>query len=77
MQVGWEGRIMPFRLVQENRLPDELQQLDEEGAELAAYESELDAAKDEFEEDELQDSFWNDEKSVFIPKGIAAKAKVI
>lgn len=77
VQVGWEGRIMPFRLVQENRLSDELQRLEEDGAELSAYESELDAAKDEFEEDELQDSFWNDEKSVFIPKGIAAKAKVI
>ena len=77
VQVGWEGRIMPFRLVQENRLADELQRLGEDVAELSAYESELDAAKDEFEEDELQDSFWNDEKSVFIPKGIAAKAKVI
>lgn len=77
VQVGWEGRIMPFRLVQENRLADELQRLDEDEAELAAHESELDAAKDEFEEDELQDSFWNDEKSAFIPKGIEAKAKVI
>ncbi len=77
VQVGWEGRIMPFRLVQENRLSDELQRLEEDGAELAAYERELDAAKDELEEDELQESFWNDEKSVFIPKGIAAKAKVI
>ena len=77
VQVGWEGRIMPFRLIQENRLADGLQRLEKAGTELTAYESDLDAAKDEFEEDELQDSFWNDEKGVFISTGIAAKAKTI
>lgn len=77
VQDGWEGRIIPFRLVQRCRLSGELAALEGARRKLAFSQSDLETAKNLFEEDELQDDFWNPDKGEFIPKGVAARLKRI
>lgn len=77
VQDGWEGRIMPFDLVQRVHLPGELAALETARRKLTECQGDLDEAQEAFDEEELHDDFWNADKGVFIPKGVGARVKKI
>ena len=64
VQEGWVGHILPFDLVQRQRLSDELQQLQDKESRLSVVSGELDALIDELDE-EQKESLLNDSGSSF------------
>lgn len=77
VQDGWEGRIVPFDLVQRIHLPGELAALETARRDLTTCQGDLDEAQEAFDEEELHDDFWNADKGVFVPKGVVARVKKI
>lgn len=77
VQEGYQGRILPFDLVQKELLTDKYNALQAKLSEVADKEAEVQEASQAFEEDELQDSFYDAEKQSFIAKGVKDKAKEI
>ena len=76
-QDGWQGRILPFELVQKKKLPAEYQALQTAIETAATKEAELEDIKQIFNEDDLQPDFYDDEKQAFITKGVNARVKAI
>lgn len=68
VQDGWKGHILPFELVQEMLMPDEVEAiraLEERLSEIAGEYTEI---IDSLEEDEKQGSFLNDSNDAFVSK---------
>ena len=65
VQEGWVGHILPFELVQQQLLADDLQQLKDKESRLGAVASELEALIDELDE-EQKESLLNDSNSSFL-----------
>ena len=76
-QDGWQGRVLPFELVQKKKLPTEYQALQTAIETAAAKEAELEDIKQLFNEEDLQPDFYDDEKQSFITKGVNARVKAI
>ncbi len=76
-QDGWQGRILPFELVQKKKLPAEYQSLQAAIETAASKEAELEDIKQLFNEEDLQPDFYDDEKQSFITKGVNARVKAI
>lgn len=76
-QDGWQGRILPFELVQKKKLPAEYQSLQTAIETAASKEAELEDIKQLFNEEDLQPDFYDDEKQSFITKGVNARVKAI
>lgn len=68
VQDGWKGHILPFKLVQEMLMPDEVEVirvLEERLSEIAGEYTEI---IDSLDEDEKQGSFLNDSNDAFVSK---------
>ena len=76
-QDGWQGRVLPFELVQRKKLPAEYQALQAAIETAATKEAELEDIKQLFNEEDLQPDFYDDEKQSFITKGVNARVKAI
>ena len=76
-QDGWQGRILPFELVQKKKLPAEYQALQTAIETAATKEAELEDIKQLFNEEDLQPDFYDDEKQSFITKGVNTRVKAI
>ena len=77
VQDGWQGRILPFELVQKELLSDQYYALQTKLAKVAGKENEIADAQNAFAEDELQECFYDSEKQSFKAKGLEARAKEI
>lgn len=72
VQDGWKGHILPFELVQERLMPDEVEEiraLEERLSEIAGEYTEI---IDSLDEDEKQGSFLNDSNDAFVAKELKA-----
>ena len=72
VQDGWKGHILPFELVQEMLMPDEveaIQVLEERLSEIAGEYTEI---IDSLDEDEKQGSLLNDSNDAFVSKELKA-----
>ncbi len=72
VQNGWRGHILPFELVQERLMPDEVKEirgLEDRLSEIAGEYTEI---IDSLEEDEKQGSFLNDSNDAFVSKELKA-----
>lgn len=72
VQDGWKGHILPFELVQEMLMPDEVEEirvLEERLSEIAGEYTEI---IDSLDEDEKQGSFLNDSNNAFVSKELKA-----
>lgn len=76
-QDGWQGRILPFELVQKKKLPAEYQALQTAIETAATNEADLEDIKQLFDEEDLQPDFYDDDKQSFITKGVNARVKAI
>lgn len=75
VQDGWVGRVIPFELVQETLLYDDLAKLKEKESRLAEITAEYESLLDELPEDEKEKDFVNDEKTAFVPDGVKKAIK--
>ena len=72
VQDGWKGHILPFNLVQEMLMPDEvgtIRALEDRLSEIAGEYTEI---IDSLDEDEKQGSFLNDSNDAFVSKELKA-----
>lgn len=72
VQDGWKGHILPFELVQEMLMPNEVEEirvLEERLSEIAGEYMEI---IDSLDEDEKQGSFLNDSNDAFVSKELKA-----
>ena len=72
VQDGWKGHILPFELVQEMLMPNEVEAirvLEERLSEIAGEYTEI---IDSLDEDEKQGSFLNDSNNAFVSKELKA-----
>lgn len=72
VQDGWKGHILPFELVQEMLMPNEVEEirvLEERLSEIAGEYTEI---IDSLDEDEKQGSFLNDSNDAFVSKELKA-----
>lgn len=74
VQDGWEGHILPFELVQEMMLPDEIHELKDLEKELSAISSEYSEIIDELDDEEKESGILNDSGNAFVNKEVKAKA---
>jgi type I restriction enzyme M protein len=77
VQDGWVGHVLPFELVQENLLKDELNQLKEKENRLLEISSEYGEIIDSLSEEEKESSVLNEANDAFVNKEVAKKAKKI
>lgn len=77
VQDGWQGHILPFELVQKTMLRKEYDSLSEAKESLEKKVSEIEDIKQMFNEEDLQDDFYDSEKQAFIAKGVSARVKAI
>lgn len=77
VQDGFQGRILPFDLVQKEMLTDSYNELQALLVAISDIDSSISDTKNSFEEDELQEPYYDSEKQDFIAKGLTAKAKEI
>ncbi|HBM17430.1 MAG TPA: type I restriction-modification system subunit M [Lentisphaeria bacterium] len=75
VQEGWKGRIMPFELVQETYLKDELQQLKQKENRLTEIIAEFEEILDSLSEEEKEADTVNDAKDSFVNAAVAKEAK--
>lgn len=66
VQEGWRGRILPFELVQENMLKEELNEIENVESRLAEISSEYGEILDSLEEDEKDADYIKEDKSGFV-----------
>lgn len=66
VQEGWRGRILPFDLVQENLLKDEIEEIRNIEARLAEITSEYGEILDSLEEDEKDADYVKEDNSAFV-----------
>ncbi|SDR88429.1 type I restriction enzyme M protein [Formosa sp. Hel1_31_208] len=76
-QEGWKGRIMPFELVQETYLKEELQSLQQKENRLLEITSEYEEIIDSFSEEEKDSPVLNDNNDAFVTKEINSALKEI
>ena len=77
VQDGWIGRIMPFLLVQETYLKDELNSLRAKENRVAEIATELEEIIDSLTEEERETSILNDNNDVFVVKELNEYLKEI
>ncbi|MFT7034858.1 MAG: type I restriction enzyme M protein [Cyclobacteriaceae bacterium] len=77
VQDGWIGRVLPFKLVQETYLKEELQSLGEKENRLENIGSEIEDLIESLSEEEKDSSILNDANDTFIPKELNATLKEI
>lgn len=79
VQEGWIGRVLPFELVQQVMLAEDVRALKTAEDRLAAIASEYDELLDELPEDEKDKDFVNDDKTAFVPAAVkkAIKAREV
>lgn len=77
VQDGWVGRILPFELVQELVLPEELESVREKERELASISSVYDEIIDSLSEEEKEMNILNDGNTAFVNKEVKAKVDEI
>ncbi len=66
VQEGWRGRILPFELVQENLLKDEVEEIKRVENRLAEITSEFGGILDSLEEDEKSADYVKEDGSAFV-----------
>lgn len=72
VQDGWKGHILPFDLVQERLMPDEVEEIRKLEERLSEISGEYTEIIDSLEEDEKQGSFLNDSNDAFVTKELKA-----
>ena len=77
VQDGWAGRIMPFELVQETYLKDELQSLKQKESRLLEITYEYEEMLDLLSEEEKESDAVNEAKDSFVNAGVIKEAKQI
>lgn len=79
IQEGWTGHVLPFDLVQQTLLADDLQALRDKEARLSDIASELETQLDDLSEDDKEQAFVNDAKDAFVAAEVkkALKAKEV
>ena len=77
IQNGWVGHILPFALVQEMLLPDDLAALSAKEAELSALSAMFDEILDSLSEEERDSAITADGNASFSAKGVREKVDEI
>ena len=77
VQDGWVGHIMPFELVQETYLKDELQSLKQKECRLLEITSEYEEMLDSLSEEEKESDAVNEAKDSFVNAAVTKEAKQI
>ena len=72
VQDGWKGHILPFELVQEMLMPDEVEAIQVLEERLSEITGEYTEIIDSLDEDEKQGSFLNDSNDAFVSKELKA-----
>ncbi len=75
VQEGWMGRVIPFELVQETLLDEELQGLKQKENRLAEIVSEIEELFDSLSEDDKEGDTVNDAKDSFVYAEVIKEAK--
>ena len=75
VQEGWIGHIMPFELVQETYLKDELQKLKQKESRLVEITSEYEEMLDSLTEEEKEADAVNETKDAFVNAVVIKEAK--
>jgi type I restriction enzyme M protein len=76
-QEGWEGRVLPFDLVQRNLLAADYQRLKADEERIAELDGELSELLDSFSDEEKEGGSFNEDKDGFVPAELAKEAKRI
>lgn len=72
VQDGWKGHILPFELVQDMMMPDEVKEIRDLEERLSEISSEYMEIIDSLDEDEKQGSYLNDGNDAFVSKELKA-----
>ena len=76
-QDGWKGHILPFELVQQTYLSDDLQALVNEETKLAEVSSQIEDIIESFSEEEKDSPILNDKNEAFVKAELTKKTKEI
>lgn len=77
VQEGWVGRIMPFELVQETYLKNELKQIKEKEQRLFEITSGIEELFDSFSEEEKEGDTVNEAKDSFVNAAVGKEARLL
>ena len=77
VQEGWVGRIMPFELVQETYLKNELNQIKEKEQRLLEITSGIEELFDSLSEEEKEGDTVNEAKDSFVNAAVGKEAKLL
>ncbi len=77
VQEGWVGRIMPFELVQETYLKNELKQIKEKEQRLLEITSGIEELFDSLSEEEKEGDTVNEAKDSFVNAAVGKEAKLL
>lgn len=77
VQEGWVGRIMPFELVQEAYLKNELNQIKEKEQRLLEVTSSIEELFDSLSEEEKEGDTVNEAKDSFVNAAVGKEAKLL
>ena len=72
VQDGWKGHILPFELVQDMLMPDEVKEIKNLEDRLSEISSEYKEIIDSLDEDEKQGNYLNDSNDAFVSKELKA-----
>lgn len=75
VQEGWVGHVLPFELVQETLLADDLAALRAHETRLNEIYAEYDSLLDELSEEEKEQDFVSEDKDAFVPKDVTKTLK--
>lgn len=77
VQDGWKGRILPFELVQNALLPNEVTKITSIESRLVEITSELEAFFDALSEEDKERDAVNDAQTAFVASGVKKEAKQV
>ncbi|MGO2181437.1 MAG: type I restriction-modification system subunit M [Pseudoalteromonas distincta] len=77
VQDGWKGRILPFELVQNALLHDEVTKITSMESRLVEITSELEAFFDALSEEDKERDALNDAQTAFVASGVKKEAKQV
>jgi type I restriction enzyme M protein len=77
VQVGWQGRVMPFEIVQEYLLPEMLEDYQAKKDELENTRERIQEILSAAQELDPQPNYLKDDGSAFVPKEVKAECKRI
>jgi type I restriction enzyme M protein len=77
VQVGWQGRVMPFEIVQEYLLPEMLEEYQAKKDELENTRERIQEILSEAQELDPQPNYLKEDGSAFVPKEVKAECKRI